>query len=412
MDNSNITEQLDNLAQPQARRYPLPLQLGIAAAIIIIAAALGWYYLSHPLKTARSRRIPVQPLIEVQRVHPCSVPYSFHAMGTVEADKFVEIKPRVGGSLDKFVEMKPRVGGSLLSVNAQFTPGGLLQQDEIIATIDPTDYQLAVDRLQGEEARAAAELSLERGKRLVAEKEFELLGKEVSDSEKALMLRIPQLNAAKAALISARAQKKLAAEDLAHTQIRAPFTAVVIDKTAAPGSRVTPATTIGSLVGAERFRIRLAIPERQLQWIQTGANPSTVRIRVGSSERFGTITHIASSLEEGSRMALIYATVDDPLCLSPDNSGKPQLLLGSLVEAEIIGARLDNVIPLDRNQLADESSVFVLDNNDRPVLRPVEIAARNRGKVFISAGISDGEAVVVSGLASLKGKEQKAADGQ
>ncbi len=398
MDNSNITEQLDNLAQSRARRYPLPLQLGIAAAIIIIAAALGWYYLAHPLKTTRSRRIPLQPLIEVQRVHPCSVPYSFHAMGTVEADRFVEIKPRVGGSL--------------LSVNAQFTPGGLLQQDEIIATIDPTDYRLAVERLQGEEARAAAELSLERGKRLVAEKEFELLGKEVSDSEKALMLRTPQLNAARAALVSARAQKRLAAEDLAHTQIRAPFTAVVIARTAAPGSRVTPATTIGSLVGTDRFRIRLAVPERQLQWIETGANPSTIRIRVGSSERFGTITHIASSLEEGSRMALVYATVDDPLCLLPDNKGKPQLLLGSLIEAEIIGARLDNVIPIDRDQLVGENSVLVLDNNDRPVLRPVEIATRNRDKVFISAGIKDGEAVVVSGLASLRGKRQKAADEQ
>ncbi len=399
MDNNKITDELDYLKQPRPRQYPLVLQLVIAAAIIAIAGGLGWYYLAHPLKTTRSRRVPVQPLFEVQRVYLSSVPYSFYAMGTVEADRVIDLKPRVGGSV--------------LSVNAQFTPGGFLQQDEIVATIDPTDYQLAVERLRGEEAQAAAELSLERGRRLVAQKEFELLGKEVSDEEKALMLRTPQLKAAKAALISARAQKKLAAEDLLHTKIRAPFTAVVLNKTADLGSRVTPATTIGSLVGAERFRIRFAIPERQLQWIRTTpADPSSIRILLGGDERLGTITHIASTLEEGSHMAIVYATVDDPLSLLPENSEKPPLLLGSLVQAEIIGARLDGVIALDRDQLAAESSVFVLDDNDRPVLRRVEIIARNRDKVFISAGISEGEAVVVSGLASLKGREQQAADGQ
>ncbi len=393
MDNSKITDQLDNLKKQRLPKRPLLFTLISAIVIIGVAGGISWYYLAHPLQTPQIKKHPIHPLIEVQRAVPTSAPYNFYAMGEVEADKFIELKPKVTGPL--------------LSVNPQFTPGGFLQQGEIAAAIDAEDYQLALDRIQGEEAQAEAQLSLEIGKGMVAQKEFELLGQEVSPQEKALMLRTPQKNAAKAVLQSVRAKKRLAEEDLAHTEIHTPFTAFVLNKSADIGSRVTPAAAIGTLVGAESFRIRLAIPQQQLHWIRTTeSNPSTVRIIIGKKERYGTITHISSELEKGSRLALVYAKVDDPLSLKPENRDKPQLLLGSMVRVEIIGAQLDNIIVLERNQMVGENSVFILDENAHPTLRRVTIAARSKDRVFISEGIENGEFIVVAGLASLKENTQ------
>ncbi len=393
MDSNKITDELENLtsAEPE-QRSPL---FHIVAAVIIIAIAggLAWYYLKTPVKTKPRTHHAIAPLIEVQQVHRTSVAYSFQAMGIVEADTFVELKPQVTGPL--------------LSVNAQFTPGGFLQQGEIVATIDPGEYQLVLDQMEGEEAQAEAKLNLEMGRQLVAEKEFELLGKEVSAKEKELMLRIPQMNAALATLQAAQAKKRLAADNLAQTRICAPFAAITLRKNVDCGSRVTPQTTIGSLVGTERFRIRIAIPRQQLQWIRITDTPSTIRIRQGKQQRSGIITHISSELEEGSRMAVIYAMVDDPLSLKPENSDKPQLLLGSLVETEIIGARLEDVVAIDRSQLATENSVFILDKDGHPSLRQVEIIARNRHQVFITDGITEGDTIVTAGLTSLKKAQQK-----
>ena len=73
-----------------------------------------------------------------------------------------------------------------------------------ISTLDPMslndvkDVEAAPYVIEGEGDNAIqlyfeSELKLERGSQLVAQKEYELLGEAVSDTEKALMLRQPQL---------------------------------------------------------------------------------------------------------------------------------------------------------------------------------------------------------------------------
>ncbi len=389
MDDNTIIDELENLtnSRPQQHR-PLRFHLVVAAVIIAIAGGLSWYYLATPITTKVRKHHSIEPLIEVKQARSSSLPYSFKAMGVVEADTLIELKPQVTGSL--------------LSLNPQFTPGGFLQKNEIIATIDPVDYQLTLEQIKAQVAQAQAELDLELGRQFVAQKELELLGEQVTTKERELMLRIPQMNAARAALQSAQAKEEIATNELAHTTIRAPFAAVTLQKNADRSSRVAPATTIGTLAGTEKFRLRITIPKRQLQWIQTGDTPSSIRIGEGVEQRSGTITHIAPELEENSRMAVIYAVVDDPLCRKPENKGKAPLLLNSMVEVEIVGAQLEDVFVLKRHHLAAESAVFILDKDLRPTLRRVEIIARNRQHLFIAGGIKEGEHLVVSGLASLK----------
>ncbi len=323
MADNKIIDELENLAGSRVQQHrPLRFHLVVAAVIIAIAGGISWYYLATPAATKARKHHPIAPLIEVEQARSSTLPYSFKAMGIVEADTLIELKPQVTGSL--------------LSLNALFTPGGFLQKNEIVATIDPADYQLALEQIKAQVAQAQAELDLELGRQFVAQKELELLGEEVTAKERALMLRTPQMNVARAALQSAQAKKEIAANELAHTTIRAPFAAVTLQKNADRSSRVAPATTIGILAGTEQFRIRITIPTRQLQWIKTGDKPSTIRIGEGEKQRSGTITHIAPELEEHSRMAVIYAVVDDPLCLKAENRNKPPLLLNSLVEVEII----------------------------------------------------------------------------
>lgn len=386
MNDDKITHELGNLVKPPMKKRPLLFQTILAIAILTGAIGLSKYYLDSAPKGKPQQHRIIAPLIEVITARLRNVDYQLQAMGTVIADQSIELKPRVQGQL--------------VSVAPQFTPGGFFEAEEIIATIDPQDYKLAIAQIQGEEAKARAELNLELGRQLVAEKEFQLLGKQVSKKEQALMLRTPQLKAAKAALRAIRAREEIAQADLAHTNIRAPFPAIIINKNTDLGSRVTPATTIAQLVGAERFLIRFTLPQSQLRWLSTNpVNPSPVHIyQDGRFSHAGVITHISSALEEGSKMAVVYAKVDDPLSRKKENQGSPQLLLGGFVEVVITGKQLTKVLPVDRSTLDGQNRVWILDEDGRIAARKVEVIARDDRQVYIGSGVNEGELLIVSEL--------------
>ncbi|MCB0359031.1 MAG: hypothetical protein KDD44_05330, partial [Bdellovibrionales bacterium] len=61
--------------------------------------------------------------------------------------------------------------------------GGVIPEGALLLEIDPRDYQIAVDAAKAALARAEVELRLEQGNRVVAQREWELLGDEVEVTE-------------------------------------------------------------------------------------------------------------------------------------------------------------------------------------------------------------------------------------
>lgn len=374
--------------QPEkTNKQRILLQAGLTLGIILIAALITTWMMKTPPKAKAQRRTTVTPLVQVVTAKTGEGVLHLHAMGTVIADQSITLTPRVSGQVQE--------------VNPHFTPGGFFKKDEVILTIDPEDYRLALTRLRGTVAEASAALNLEMGNQLVAEKEYELLDREVSSSEKELMLRKPQLEAARAALTATRAELEMAQRDLADTKVRAPFNAVVISKEVDRGSRVATSTTLATLAGTDAFLLRITVPEEQLKWISdTPGSASSVLISSGADTHRGVITHISSSLEETSRMAVIYAKVEDPLCLRAEKQKKQPLRLGSFVQVEIIGSVLHDMIVLKRTMLHENNTVRILGENDRIIIRPVTIAAREGDTLYISEGIKPGEQLITTSLPS------------
>ena len=59
---------------------------------------------------------------------------------------------------------------------------------------------------------------------------------------------------------------------------------------------------------------------------------------------------------------------------------------------------LDDVFVLPRKALRENSMVWLVDNEDRMRIRPVEIVRFEQDEVFISKGLADGERVVTTNL--------------
>jgi len=370
-------------------RYILPLVI-LAGAVV----AMIWMMETGPKAKPRPKARNAT-LVEVRTVHSGTRQTLVHAMGTVMPSRQVQLMPQVSGEV--------------IALGPHLVPGGFFRAGEEVLRIDPTDYRIAVQQLASEVAQVEAEIQLEQGKQLVARKEYELLGESVSEEEKALMLRQPQLDTLKASLEAARGRLEQARVDLGRTQIDAPFNAVVQSRDINVGSRVTPSVPLATLAGTDAFWIEISVPVSQLRWIRLpgpqGEKGSVVRVYDeaawgGEAYRLGHVIRLAAAVEPEGRMARMLVEVDDPLAREKGQAGKPILLIGAYVRVEIEGRHLDNVIALPRDLVREGDRAWVMSGDGRLEIRPLDILFRGRDEVLVNGGVSDGERLVVTDLSA------------
>jgi RND family efflux transporter MFP subunit len=371
------------------------LHIVLPIAVLACGAAVTLYLMKTSPEARPRKKPPVATLVEVRTVQAGPQQTVISGMGEIIPARDIELKPRVNGEIE--------------AINAEFLPGGYFHTGQTMLKIDPADYALLLRQLESEAAKAESDLTLEMGYQQIAKKELSLLNEPVRPEERALILRQPQLDKLKASQTFAQARLAQARLDLARTEIQAPFNCVVESRSVDKGAKVTESTVLARLVGTDAFWLRLTIPVEQLQWVQIPGNSnetgSTVRVFTQGGNgaepiRMGRVIRLAASLEAQGRMAQLLVEVDDPLCRKPENNGKPRLLLGSYVRAEIEGTGIASGISIDRADVHEGNTIWLMDNEDRLTIRTVDIVFRNRHQVIVRDGISDGERLVTSSLAS------------
>jgi RND family efflux transporter MFP subunit len=297
--------------------------------------------------------------------------------------------------------------------------------------------------------QAEAALEIERGQQAVAQSEYKLLGRELDERRRDLVLRKPQLRSAEATCEAAKAAKRAAVAakqaavaakasaeamkrsaeagaqaaeaskaaagvalrkaqlDLDRTTIAAPFNAVVQAESVDLGSQVSPTTRLATLVGTDEYWVEVSVPVDKLQWLriprQRGEEGSAARVyneAAWGPEAFrtGTVVRMASELEPEGRMARLLVSVPDPLGLADPAGRTPALLIGSYVRVAIEGAELEDVVPLDRSLVHGGDRVWVMGDDGKLEVRRVAVAFRGRDRLLVSDGLAPGERLVTTGL--------------
>lgn len=367
----------------------------LPAIILACGVAITVYLMRTSPEARPGKRSPTATLVEVQKISSGQQTTMLEAMGEIVASREIELKPRVGGEI--------------IEIDREFIPGGHFQTGQTMLKIDQADYRLVITQLEGEIDKAESDLDLEMGNQSIAAKEFALVNEQVRPEERALILRQPQLAKLRASLAVAQAKLDQARLDLARTEVKTPFNGVIESRSADLGARVTESTVLARLVGTDAFWLRITLPMEQLQWLhipaKSGETGSEVRIYPQSSSgsaqfRTGEVIRLEPALETQGRMAQLLVRIDDPLCLKPENSSKPKLLLGSFVKAELVGIPVDSAVTLDRSYVHDGNKVWLMDDEGKLQIREVDILFRNRDQVIIADGLADGERLVTSQLSS------------
>ncbi len=142
----------------------------------------------------------------------------------------------------------------------------VVQKDQLLFTIDPLSFQIAVDKAQANVVaqQAALILAQQNAVRILRLVQLEQASKAAGDQAQS------QLDSGRAGLASAQAELARAKLDLEHTHITAPSAGIVTEFLLRPGNNVVADTTLFMIVIQNDFWIDANFKETQVAHIQPG----------------------------------------------------------------------------------------------------------------------------------------------
>lgn len=306
------------------------------------------------------------------------------------------------------INLSARVNGEVIERSPAFTPGGYVEKGDMLLQIDPADYENALKQRQSELSEVKADLNIEMGRQQAARKEYQLYGDTLSEGNKALVLRKPQLDAVRARMEAAQAAVEQAKLDLQRTTIRAPFDAHIVNRDANVGSQVAAGEDLGRLVGLDTYWVEATVPLSNLRWLSfpnEGGEGSEVRIknRTAWEEgvfRTGELYQMIGALEDRTRMARVLISVPDPLAYQTENADVPPLMIGSFVEANIQGKKLNDVFRLSRDHIREDQTVWVMADGKLRI-QDVNIMFQDAEYAYINDGLNKQDRIVTTNLSTV-----------
>lgn len=334
-------------------------------------------------------------LVEAVAVEKKEIALKISAYGTVEAHRKLTVQTEVKG---RVIEQSP-----------QLDIGGILKAGEVIIKLDPRDYIVEVEKARAEVEKADFDLTVEKGRKVIAEREWELISPSLKERGigKDLALRIPHFREKEAALKAARYSLEGALINLKRTIIKSPFNALVVEEFVEVGQLLNPLTNVATIVSTDQFLVQVSLPYDKIEFLRMPIKGSEEKLpviviqEVGEKktvERKGYVLRILGNLDPNGRMVQLLVVIEDPLNLRERGGGEIPLLIGTYVEVAFEGALLSNVIELPRLALREGNTVWIINNEDKLEIKKVEILSGNKFNVIVEKGLDDGDRVIVSSI--------------
>ena len=303
-------------------------------------------------------------------------------------------------------QLVPEVAGRVTWVAPSFAAGGFFEEGDVLLRIDPFDYQQTVISSRSQLAQSRLRLAQEEAEAEVARREWEELGR---GDPRALTLREPQLEDARAGVAAAEAGLVRAQRDLERADLKAPYAGRVRSKTVDVGQFVTVGAAIATIYAVDVAEIRLPLPDEQLAYLDlplayrgtTNQDGPRVTLRTtfagATYEWRGQVVRTEGEIDPVSRMVHVVAEVRDPYAAGPDPN-RPPLAVGMYVEAEIEGRAFDEIVVVPRAALQGRDQVLTIDTDSRVWFREIDILRTTTESVYVRSGLGQGETVAVSAL--------------
>lgn len=379
------------LAVSPSSRKPKKRGLIWVVLLLIVAGVAGYavWRASHPAPVVRGAgggggggrgggQLGPVPVV-VSKVTRSSIPVYLNGLGNVTAFYTVTVKSRVDGQIMK----------------VDFNEGDLVHQGQVLIEIDPRPYQVQLELAEGTLARDQAllnnaKLDLQRYQTLLAQ---DAIPKQQLDTQTALVAQYQgNIKQDTANIDSAKL-------NLNYAQVTAPITGVVGLRQVDPGNIVHASDANGMIVITQLQPISalFTIPEDNLpqvtQKLRAGAHLPVDAYNRDNSKKLasGTLVTLDNQIDSTtgtSKLKAVFKNTDN--ALFPQQFVNIRLLVDTLSNQQVV----PNVAVQNGQQ---GTFVYVVDEDSRVHLKPVQVGITTQTSSQILGGLSDGDRVVVDG---------------
>jgi membrane fusion protein, multidrug efflux system len=347
----------------------------IAALVAIVAGVIVWIATREPVTA------PAAAAAESKTIELASVDVATVAMQTLSRSL------PLSGSMSPIVQatLKSKVGGQVELVPLR--EGQEVREGEVLARIDTRNLQAQYDRQLAAVERARADLQLatlnrDKNRTLLESHYISQNTYEATESAYAGMV---------ASLKLAEADARLAKISLDDAVVRAPFAGTVAKRHVQPGEKVSPDSSVVTLVDLRHMVLEAAVPAGDIPAVSIGQRARFKVGGFGAREFDGEVQRINPITADGSRAITIYIAVPNP----------NQALKGGMFAQGAL--TLDNVAPVlavplrALHEEAGTAFVYTL-RDDKIVRTTVKIGPAAPGSSFVEVrdGLAAGDRVIVT----------------
>ena len=375
---------------------------GVIAVLLLVAVAgLAWY-LTRPVTGAAAAGAPGAggpggpggpgggggrggaSTVGVATAEKASIPVVLDALGTVTPQATVRVRPQVSGVLEKVL----------------FREGQMVRAGELLATIDPRQFEMALQQAIGQRQRDEAQLesakvTLQRFKTLLDQ---DSIARQDVDTQAALVKQL------EGTVVIDRASEGTARLNLGYTRVVAPVAGRVGLRAVDVGNVVSSSDANGVVLITQVSPIDVvfSVPQDRIGDLQQGgATPASSKATAFDRTRSTVLdTGVFASLDNQ-----VDTTTGTVKAKARFNNAQLALFPSQFVNVQLQVRMLENavVVPVTAvRQGGNGDYVYVL-NADRTVsLRTVTRGLATVDKIVISNGLQAGERVITEGADRLK----------
>jgi RND family efflux transporter MFP subunit len=301
------------------------------------------------------------------------------------------------------VNLSFRVSGPLVEFPVDV--GGAVMEGDLIARIDPTDFESRVQSMRGklQQAISARDLAAAEFKRAadIKKKNADLIS--ASEYDK----RVGDRNTTQAQVLELESTLKLAEDDLGHTFLTAPFDGVIAAKYVENFENVLAKRSIARVLDTDRIEVVVDIPERLISYAPYVLSATVTFEAIPDIMLEATVKEIGSEASKVTRTYPVTLIMDQPdgVKIKPGMAATTKLIGRPPKEAREVGMSIPATALLGGDN-ANDSYVFVVNENNMTLeKRQVELSVLSATGILVKSGLQAGDWLVVAGVHSI-------ADGQ
>jgi RND family efflux transporter MFP subunit len=279
--------------------------------------------------------------------------------------------------------------------------GSRVREGEVIARLESEDYAAQIERARAALQHAEADLAENQRQLRLSEK----LARDLVVSEDTLEANRSRVRLAEAALSQAKADLSYAEATFQFTQIRAPFTGVVVKKMAEVGESVAPippgvniSTASGAIVAlADLDTLEVEADVSESNVAKLGANqPAEVTVEAFPERRYkAVLRQVIPTADRTKATVQVKVTIlDKDKDLKPEMSAKATFLEPTKPRTTSEPAEAVITIPKEAVASRDGKTLVFEVREGKVRAQAVVVGLERQGQVVVREGLAGGETLV------------------